>query len=350
MKRVIKLVLVPVLLLCAGGMATAQPFSALWIFGDSTVDTGWYITASSGEDNYDYYLHHQPPLGVGKPTTSPDPMSVEVLATAIGLSAIPANQTNGTNYATGGAKDFRKNLATGDGFPGAVPTVTQIKTYLTAKQSQASSTALYVISSGDNDVTFALKHPGNKDYLAKAANSLANEINTLQQDGAKFILVAGLTQSFGSTAQKRKFRLIYNTKLRQKLKSLGVNYLWGNRNQVRKLIESVANPFGITNFTIGSTMCSGTCSACPVPMPDAHVQPAITTDWAYVCSTTTDAPSMPTNAAASEWADDNHYAAGGQKVLGTYFYCAAKNKWPTLSWNNNPTLPFDCTTVALAGK
>jgi outer membrane lipase/esterase len=343
MMRVIKIVLVPILFLCAGSLAAAAPFTALWIFGDSTVDTGWYKTTPSGVDNYDNYMQ-QPSLGVGKPTSSPDNMSVEVLATALGLSAIPASQTNGTNYATGGAKNFRHNLSTGDGFPNAVPTVTQMKRYLA--HHTASSTDLYVISSGDNDVTFALKHPGNKSYLTKAANSLANEINTLQQDGAKFILVAGLTQSFGSTAQKRKFRLIYNTKLRQKLNALGVNYLWGNRNQVRKLIESVTNPFDITNFALGSTTCSGTCSACSVP----NVQPPITTDWAYVCSTSAGAPSIPTNAAASEWADDNHYATGGQSVLGTYFYCAAKNKWPTLAWSSNPTLPFDCTTVASAVK
>ena len=82
MMRVIKIVLVPMLLLCAGSLAAAGPFTALFIFGDSTVDTGWYINSKSGEMSYDKYM--QPTmtmdLGVGKPTSSPGKMSVEVLA------------------------------------------------------------------------------------------------------------------------------------------------------------------------------------------------------------------------------------------------------------------------------
>lgn len=343
--RAIKIVLVPTLFLWAGSLAAAQPFTALCIFGDSTVDTGWYRTNPSGEGNYDHYMQ-QSSFGVGKPTSSRGKMSVEVLATGLGLTAIPANQTNGTNYATGGAKNFRHNLSTGDGFPNAVPTVTQIKTYLASQP--ASSTAFYVISSGDNDVAFALKHPGNKNYLTRAANALAIEINALRQNGnhAKYILVIGLPQSFGSTAEKKQFRKLYNQKLRSKLASLHVPYLWGNTNAVRKLMESYKtnppSPFGITNYTLGSATCTGTCSACPVPTPDPNVHPAITTDWAYVCSTSAGAPSVPTNAAASEWADDNHYATGGQSVFGTYFYCAADKKWSTLAWSSNPNLPFNC--------
>ena len=71
-------------------------------------------------------------------------------------------------------------------------------------------------------------------------------------------------------------------------------------------------------------------------------QRGIKTDWAYVCSTTTGAPSAATNDAASEWADDNHYATGGQKVLGTYLYCAAQNQWQNLTWGSSS---IDCTKV-----
>ena len=206
MMRIIKTVLVPVLLLRAGDLAGAQPFTALFIFGDSTVDTGWYINNKSGETNYDNYMY-MTTLGVGKPTSSPGPMSVEVLAAAVSLTANPANQTNGTNYATGGAKNFRHNLSTGDGFPNAVPTIVQIKHYLA--HNTVSSTALYVISSGDNDVTFVLKHPGHKNYLTKAANLLATRIHVLQQGGAQYIIVVGLPQSYGSTTKKKQLRGFY---------------------------------------------------------------------------------------------------------------------------------------------
>jgi hypothetical protein len=349
--RVIKILLGLTLLLCAGSPAAADPFTALWIFGDSTVDTGWYITNKSGETSYDHYMQPTPPapsLGVGKPTSSPGEMSVEVLADALGLQAIPANKTigtnHGTNYATGGAKNVRHNAASGDGFPNAVPTVTQLKTYLA---NTASATALYVISSGDNDVTFALKHPGNKNYLTKAANALAKEISVLQQDGAQYIIVVGLPQWYGSTQQKRNFRATYNTKLNNKLNDLHVSFFWADANHVRFVMESyntnppTSSPFGIINYTIGKTNCTAMCpdSACSMP----KVGTGIKTDWAYVCSTAMGAPSIATKDAASEWADDNHYATGGQKVLGTYLYCAAKNKWSNLTWGSSS---IDCTTVS----
>ena len=72
MMRIIKIVLVPVLLLCAGGLAAAQPFTALWIFDDSTVDTGWYINRKSDEPNYDHLaMYRRRPLGVGRPDHEP---------------------------------------------------------------------------------------------------------------------------------------------------------------------------------------------------------------------------------------------------------------------------------------
>jgi len=340
--RVIKIALVPILLLFAGGLAAAQPFTALWIFGDSTVDTGWYINNDCGEPNYNTYIQYQPSLGVGKPTSSPGLMSVEVLAEALGVTAAPANQTNGTNYATGGAKNFRHNLSSGDGFPKAVPTIDQIKHYLA--HNTVSSTALYVISSGDNDVTFVLKHPGHKNYLTKAANALANKISVLKQGGAQYIIVVGLPQSYGSTTKKKQLRAFYNKKLTNKLTSLGVSYLWADADHVRQVMESYKNnppsPFGITNYTIGKTGCTQMCPDSACSMPDAGT--GITTDWAYVCSTTAGAPSTATNDAASEWADDNHYATGGQKVLGTYLYCAAQNQWQNLTWGSSS---IDCTKI-----
>jgi len=52
----------------------------------STVDSGWYRQAPySGESNYDFYIK-QVAAGVGRPTSSPGPMSVEVLAHAIGTT------------------------------------------------------------------------------------------------------------------------------------------------------------------------------------------------------------------------------------------------------------------------
>ena len=355
MMRMNKFILTSILFLWFANAATAQAISALWVFGDSTVDTGWYINNKSGKTNYDYYMYmKQTAYGVGKPTSSPGKVSVEVLADALGVTAIPQNQTNGTNYATGGAKNVRHNAATADGFTNAVPTVTQLENYL-ANGNTASDTALYLISSGDNDVAFVLKHPGTdaKIYLTNAANSLANEIHALTQGNshAKYILVVGLPESFGKTTAQKSFRAFYNQELYSKLTSFPApfSFLWVDANGVRALMESYKSqppsPFGITNYKIGDpTTCTAntTCSACPLPTPDPMVQPPINEDWAYVCSTMTSAPSIPSNGKGSEWADDNHYATGGQSVLGTYFYCAANKYWSGPLWPTNPNLPFPC--------
>jgi GDSL-like Lipase/Acylhydrolase len=348
MMRVAMPIMTCALLLASVETASANPFKHLWIFGDSTVDTGWYRkTPYSGEHSYDVYIKH-PSYDVGRPTSSPGKMSVEVLADALGVSATPQNQQGGTNYATGGARDHYPNTAASGGFPNAVPTEKQIANYLS--NHTASSGALYLISSGDNDVAFLINHPNGPIkptvYLKHAADSLAKKINALHADGAKYIIVAGLPESFGSST-KKSYRVFYNNELKNELFVLGVPYLWGDVDRVRKLIEQFANqpgpsPFAITNYAIGSTACPA-CAACPEPPANQNPQLTITTDWAYVCSASAGAASSPINAEHSEWADDNHWATAAQRVLGTYYYCVAQKNWTALNWPaSNTNLPFDC--------
>src|SRR5262249_21845701 len=123
-------------LLVAANSAAADPFDRLWVFGDSTVDTGWYNFRRSGGNKFDQFLfdytfarprNDPPTYNMGKPTSSPGPVSVEVLARLIGTEALPADkivlphpllasQTPqnsavvgegriGTNYASGGARN-----------------------------------------------------------------------------------------------------------------------------------------------------------------------------------------------------------------------------------------------------
>jgi hypothetical protein len=48
-----------------------------------------------------------------------------------------------------------------------------------------------------------------------------------------------------------------------------------------------------------------------------------------VCSPTSPA-SQPTSADVTEFADDEHWATGGQRALGSYYFCLAKNTWTML--------------------
>src|SRR5580704_5994680 len=331
--------------------ATAKPFINLWVFGDSTVDTGWYRVPKfrsnppclSGDAAFDAFLaptsrHGRTGAekwGIGKPTSSPGLMSVEVLADILGVAAFPQNQL-GTNYATSGARNEQINTVGSGFFPNAIPTQQQIENYL--KIIHPTGLALYVVSSGGNDVAAALNTysgcttPAQMD-VQNAAMSLADKISSLQQHNARYIIVANLPESFGN-ADQMACRQTYNTALMAALNSLGVSYAWGDVNGVRTKIQGSSSSFGISILYNSNPACS-------VPAVSTN----ITTAWALVCSPTSPA-STPTNAAISEFADDEHWATGGQRVLGSYYFCLAKNTWTTV-FNARPSPklpPITCNT------
>ena len=78
-----------------------------------------------------------------------------MLAGFFGLTANPANTPGGTDYATGDARNAQTNTGLANSLQGAVPTVTQISDYLAANGGVANPNALYLISSGGNDISFA---------------------------------------------------------------------------------------------------------------------------------------------------------------------------------------------------
>jgi outer membrane lipase/esterase len=347
----------------AAGAAAARPFDHLWVFGDSTVDTGWYNFTLSGESQFDQYLsiynstrppNNPPTYGMGKATSNPGPISVEVLAALIGTDVLPADQPRlllpapiagaapearelivplprphltGTNYANGGARNHDVNPPLNplgiNLFPNAVPTETQIGNYLS--QFSPTGRSLYVISSGGNDVSFALNSPPDDPmaYLKGAADSLAAAIATLQQRGALYIIVTNLPESFGVLDLERTYRHNYNTELMSQLTALGVSYVWADMNGLR--LQIVADPprFGIfyTSNQFGER-------ACTTPPPALGVSKG----WAYLCSPLSPV-SMPISesfADAALFADNEHWATGGHRVLGSYYYCLAVSTWPQL--------------------
>jgi outer membrane lipase/esterase len=71
--------------------------------------------------------------------------------------------------------------------------------YLASRGGAANPEALYVISSGGNDVTFAIDNfstlSSREAYLANQAQVLANAIRNIQVTGAQHIVVNGLAGS-----------------------------------------------------------------------------------------------------------------------------------------------------------
>ena len=326
------LLLAACLLLPPQPAAAAKTFTQLWVFGDSSVDTGWYKVAPfSGSAKYDAFLKVQPDgktgaqkWGIGAQTTNPGPVSVDVLAKTFGLLAIPHNQmhrnTAGTNYATSGARANTVNTPGSGFFPNAVPVATQIANYL--QKFNADPEALYLVSSGGNDVSGAITAQGSctltaQSQVRNAADAVAAKIKMLHSDGAEHIIVVNLPESFG-TMDQQTCRAAYNAEMKNKLHALiqGKIAVIANFNALRTTLEANPATFGITTLFNSNPSC---------PQPSAST--TITSGWAIVCSPTSPA-TQPVNPASTEFADDQHWATGGHKVLGSYFFCLARTTWP----------------------
>ena len=134
--------------------AAGQTFGQFIAFGDSTVDSGWYRNAEPNSTNPVYNTDFAIAVtrGAGVATTNPGLVSSQYLAGKFGLAAIPADQPGGTNYATGDARNDQFNTVASGGLQGAVPTVVQINNYLAANNGPANGNALYLISSGGNEL------------------------------------------------------------------------------------------------------------------------------------------------------------------------------------------------------
>ena len=298
--------------------ATAQPFDAVIVFGDSNVDTGYYkaLTNPGGSASYESYWAAALAAGAGAPTSNPDPGKAQMLAGYFNLTANPSNTTNGTNYATSGAKNQTVNSSQTGGFTAAIPTVTQISNYLAAVGNVADPNALYFVYSGDNDISYALgltgtgPYPADPNaYMSTAAQQLTTAIGQLATAGAKHIIVSGLEYSFApnNNATEKALKLFYTNTLFSDLTSANVSYVQGSPNSVRLAIA--ANP---TNY--GFTSINTTTVACTKPV-------GVTTAWALLCSSNLSAPSTWTAPAqlTNLFADDQHLATAGQRLMARHF-------------------------------
>src|SRR5580698_10059751 len=108
--RIIVLTMCSVL---AASPAGAQSFNQAIIFGDSSVDSGYFkaLPNPGGGAIYNSYWASAVAAGAGAPTTSPGLVNSQFLASYFGLTANPANQIGGTDFATSGAKDVTVNTA-----------------------------------------------------------------------------------------------------------------------------------------------------------------------------------------------------------------------------------------------
>src|SRR5947207_553039 len=236
---IFRLCIVAALSIATSAPAAAQ-FSQFIGFGDSTVDSGWYRNTTTGEADRDKRIAaavaaggRGTPVGVGS-------MSSELLAGYFGLSALPANQAGGTNFATGGARDSQSTAGST-----AVPAVTQIANYLAATGGHANPNALYLIGSGGNDLSAisALSLSRQSAAAITAANDLVGGIKNLSAAGARTIIVPN--QAFGPPAQQ-SVRRLYDSTLWSGLAASGVLFVPADVNSVFRAIQANPSGFGVT--------------------------------------------------------------------------------------------------------
>jgi outer membrane lipase/esterase len=296
--------------------ASAQTINQFVGFGDSTIDSGWYrnnivggVPFAGGGNNFNTLFPDAVKEGAGRATTSPGLMSSELLAGFFGTTANPANAPGGgTNYATSGARNNEKNNP-GDGlFTEAVPTVTQINNYLAANGGVANPNALYLISSGGNNVSFATDNlPLNQRvaYVTQAAKDEVAAVVKLKTAGALYIIIPNLPESFGG-ANAQTLRAAYNTALWNGLATAGVNFIPADFNGLRKEIEAKQMAFGFTTVSINDPACA------PVLPVNAS---------ALLCATSK-APLIEPNADQTHlFADaEGHFTTKGQKIVADYYY------------------------------
>jgi outer membrane lipase/esterase len=188
--------------------AASQSVSQVVVFGDSTVDSGWYRNAAPNSTNPTYNTDFAIAVtqGGGTATTNPGPVNSQLLVGFFGLTANPANTPGGTDYATGDARNAQTNTGLANSLQGAVPTVTQISNYLAANGGVANPNALYLISSGGNDISFAtgnLPAGSQSAYVVTAATDLVAAIVQLQAAGARTFVIPDTPQSFGGATPRR---------------------------------------------------------------------------------------------------------------------------------------------------
>ena len=312
--------LAAVLVIAAGRQAHAQALNQFVGFGDSTVDSGWYFTHTHDlNPNAEALYKNAQAAGGGVATSIGGQMNSTILASLFGLTAIPVGEPGGTNYAAGGAA----NVTYANYSTLAPNTVSQIGSYLAAVNGAANPNALYLISSGGNDISGAICPggvcAGNATQLAQAsATALAAAVAQLHAAGARYFVVPiayGAAPLASRTTTAAMTDGAYNQALYADLAAAGINFVPVSGKVIADAIGFNSALFGITNITPGSTV-THQGGACVNPNPGNGTGGTIASAWAPYCTTLV----APNAGQTYLYADNEHYSATGQLIEADYAY------------------------------
>jgi len=316
--------------------AEAQNFNQLIGFGDSTIDTGWYMGATSGPHStgapsVDASIAAALAAGGNAHPTGPGLGNAQILAGFFGLSANSTSTPGGTNFGIGNSVDylvppgFVPVTSTGNQYPNPLlpGTATQIDNYLASVNGRANPNAIYLLSSGGNDAaaalsTFGPSSPTAVAYLLGEAQALTNSLVNLQAAGARYIILSNYYPGPSDAPATTAYAKTILSATWNDLATAGVRFIPADTRSVFAAVEQDPLAFGITHDphavgpagyaclpAIGSGMTSGygiTCAPTTTPSTThGYLQSADATQT-YL------------------FMDGVHLTEAGQQIEADYFY------------------------------
>ncbi|MCB2256391.1 autotransporter domain-containing protein [Pseudomonas chlororaphis] len=259
-------------LACAQAIAAPSPYSSFIVFGDSLNDAGQFADPGGPAGATQRFTNRTGPVyldgsGEVRATNSTQLLggklgfSDDQLAASTSATRAGAGLPDGNNWAVGGYRtdqildSITTTSTAGDrSRPG----------YLVANNFRADPNALYYLSGGGND--FLQGRVTSLNQASAAADRLVDSVQTLQQAGARYIMVwllpdIGLTPAInGSPLQAFTSQLSaqFNTELVRQLQTVNAEVIPLNIPVLLK--EAFANPaqFGLaTDQNLTATCFSG---------------------------------------------------------------------------------------------
>jgi phospholipase/lecithinase/hemolysin len=173
------------------GTTSTSPFSTIYAFGDSLSDAGnvSILTALTGEEPVSPPYYHTN-YGVEQGTVfSNGPVWVQDLSEDLGLGQLAPSLAGGTDFAYGGAETGSTPQNSGNSETALLSLPNQLSQFKT-EVGRASSSALFTLSIGGNDIIDILAGAGNtaQQQSIDVTDSVNNEISAINQmasDGMK---------------------------------------------------------------------------------------------------------------------------------------------------------------------
>ncbi|AZC33786.1 Phospholipase/lecithinase/hemolysin [Pseudomonas chlororaphis subsp. piscium] len=259
-------------LACAQAIAAPSPYSSFIVFGDSLSDAGQFADPGGPAGATQRFTNRTGPVYLDGSGELRSANSTQLLGAKLGFSDDQLAASTSATRASAGLPDGNNWAVGGYRTDQILDSITTTSTadsrsrpgYLVANSLRADPNALYYLSGGGND--FLQGRVTSLDQANAAAGRLVDSVQTLQQAGARYIMVwllpdIGLTPAInGSPLQGFTSQLSaqFNTELVRQLQTVDAEVIPLNIPALLK--ESFANPaqFGLaTDQNLTATCFSG---------------------------------------------------------------------------------------------